>query len=179
MNKKTKGGRVGVEVVISKVSRPHCFQSFRHQFSSQGGDIIHSNISDSNIRGGYNQAPGHLKNENTDDHIRTKTDRRLYEETKKRTLNQMNKQTNIVIKLFAVKTNKPNNNQMTDQTEDSTINRPTDRTNKLQTDRKNERTDRPYGQTTDRPTDHTNDGAERMNNGRTVRTNEGKNRDTN
>ena len=91
----------------------------------------------------------------------------------------MNKQTNIVIKLFAVKTNKPNNNQMTDQTEDSTINRPTDRTNKLQTDRKNERTDRPYGQTTDRPTDHTNDGAERMNNGRTVRTNEGKNRDTN
>ena len=33
-----------------------------------------------------NGRTNHRKNENTDDHKRTKTDRRLYEETKKRTL---------------------------------------------------------------------------------------------
>ena len=70
----------------------------------------------------------------------------------------MNKQTNIVIRLFAVKTNKPNNNQTTDQTED--YDQPTKQTNYRPTVKTKERTDRTDKRRTDRPTKQTTEPTE-------------------
>ena len=70
----------------------------------------------------------------------------------------MNKQTNIVIRLFAVKTNKPNNNQTTDQTED--YDQPTKQTNYRPTVKTKQRTDRTDKRRIDWPTKQTTEPTE-------------------